>query len=134
MLSSGSADDIVALFADDATVEDPVGGEVRVGRQAIRTFFGDLEKLNRRVELDMLRVAGLEAAFVFTITFDAGDSQMRLQPVDTAVFDEKGKITSLRSYFAPSDVTVAAFHFSKAAMTSEFRFSAGNEHAPTPRF
>ena len=107
MLSSGSADDIVALFADDATVEDPVGGEVRVGRQAIRTFFGDLEKLNRRVELDMLRVAGLEAAFVFTITFDAGDSQMRLQPVDTAVFDEKGKITSLRSYFAPSDVTAA---------------------------
>ena len=57
------------------------------------------------VKLDMLRVAGLEVAFVFTITFDVGDSQMRLQPVDTAVFDDDGKITRLRSYFAPSDVT-----------------------------
>jgi steroid delta-isomerase len=48
---------------------------------------------------------GREAAFVFTITFDTGDSRMQLQPVDTVVFNEKGKITGLRSYFAPSHVT-----------------------------
>lgn len=28
----------VALFAEDATVEDPVGSEIRRGRDAIRTF------------------------------------------------------------------------------------------------
>jgi len=105
LLSSGSADDIVDLFADDATVEDPVGSEPRLGREAIRAFFGDLEKLDRSVKLDLIRVAGLEVAFVFTITFAVGDSRMRLQPVDTAVFDDDGKITRLRSYFAPSDVT-----------------------------
>jgi steroid Delta-isomerase len=105
LLSSGSADDIVDLFAENATVEDPVGGEVRVGRQALRAFFAELQKLDRTVKLDMLRVAGLEAAFVFTITFAVGDSQMRLQPVDTAVFDAQGKIASLRSYFTASDVT-----------------------------
>ena len=105
LLSAGSADDIVALFADDATVEDPVGSEPRLGREAIRAFFGDLEKLDRSVKLDLIRVAGLEVAFVFTITFAVGDSRMRLQPVDTAVFDDDGKITRLRSYFAPSDVT-----------------------------
>lgn len=104
LLSTGSADDIVALFADDATVEDPVGGEVRIGRQAIHTFFEGLEKLDRRAELDMVRIAGREAAFVFTLTFAVGDTSMRLQPVDTVVFDETGKIISLRSYFAPSDV------------------------------
>ena len=105
LLASGSTDDIVELFADNATVEDPVGSEVRVGRQALRTFFRDLQKLDRHVELDMLRVAGHEVAFVFTITFAVGDSRMRLQPVDTAVFDEHGKIASLRSYFSSSDVT-----------------------------
>ena len=29
LIAKGSADDLVALFADDATVEDPVGGEVQ---------------------------------------------------------------------------------------------------------
>jgi steroid Delta-isomerase len=105
LLSSGSANDLVELFADDAAVEDPVGGEIRVGREALRGFFADLEKLDRRTTLDLLRVVGREAAFVFTITFDTGDNRMQLQPVDTVVFNEEGKITRLRSYFAPSDVT-----------------------------
>jgi steroid Delta-isomerase len=104
LLSSGSANDIIELFAEGATVEDPVGGEVRVGREALRSFFADLEKLDRRAELDLLRVAGREAAFAFTLTFDTGESRMQLQPIDTVAFNEKGKITSLRSYFAPSDV------------------------------
>jgi steroid delta-isomerase len=105
LLSSGSADDIIELFAEDATVEDPVGTEVRVGREALRSFFADLEKLDRRTELDLLRVVGREAAFAFTLSFYAGESRMQLQPIDTVVFNEEGKITGLRSYFAPSDVT-----------------------------
>jgi steroid Delta-isomerase len=105
LLSSGSANDIVELFADDATVEDPVGGQIRVGREALHSFFADLEKLDRRADLDLLRVAGREGAFVFTITFNTGDSRMQLQPIDTIVFNDEGKITTLRSFFAPSDVT-----------------------------
>jgi steroid delta-isomerase len=105
LLAKGRADDLVALFADDATVEDPVGSEVRVGRQAIRGFFATLESLERETELVLLRVVGLEAAFVFRISFAVGDAPMRLEPVDTVVFNSDGQITSLRSYFAPSDVT-----------------------------
>ena len=36
LVASGSAEDLVELYADDATVEDPVGGEVHIGRQAIQ--------------------------------------------------------------------------------------------------
>ena len=32
LVAKGSADDLVELYADDATVEDPVGGEVHIGR------------------------------------------------------------------------------------------------------
>ena len=39
MSRKGSADDMAELYADDATVEDPVGGEVHIGRQAIRGFY-----------------------------------------------------------------------------------------------
>lgn len=104
LLQSGSADELVALFAENATVEDPVGRDVRSGRNAIREFFSTLESLDRRTELTLLRIAGAEAAFVFTITFTIGDTPMRLQPIDTVVFDDSGAITSLRSYFAASDV------------------------------
>ena len=38
LVARGSAKDLVDLYADDATVEDPVGGEVHIGRQAIQGF------------------------------------------------------------------------------------------------
>lgn len=38
LIAKGSADDLVDLYADDATVEDPVSGEVNIGRQAIHAF------------------------------------------------------------------------------------------------
>lgn len=105
LIANGSADDLVELFADDATVEDPVGGEIRVGRQAIYDFFATLENLDRETELVTLRVAGREAAFQFAITFDAGEGRMRLEPIDTVAFNGDGKISSLRSYFSPADIT-----------------------------
>jgi steroid Delta-isomerase len=104
LIGTGSADDIIALFADHATVEDPVGSEPRVGREAIHGFFATLESLDRATELVSLRVCGREAAFQFAITFNAGDARMRLEPIDTVVFDSEGKIASLRSYFSPADV------------------------------
>ncbi|MEB3030318.1 nuclear transport factor 2 family protein [[Mycobacterium] nativiensis] len=105
LLESGSADDLVALFAENATVEDPVGGEVRHGRESIHAFFTTLENLERHTELTLVRVVEDEAAFAFTITFTAGDTQLRLQPIDTVVFNANGEISSLRSYFASSDMT-----------------------------
>ena len=35
LVEKGSADELAGLYADDATVEDPVGGEVHIGRRAI---------------------------------------------------------------------------------------------------
>lgn len=104
LLATGSADDLVELFADDATVEDPVGSDVRTGRREIHEFFSALEALERETELVVLRVVGDEAAFVFTLTFAVADTRMRLQPIDTMTFNAAGKISSMRSYFAPSDV------------------------------
>lgn len=104
LLATGSTDDLLELFAEDATVEDPVGSDVRAGRNEIREFFSTLQQLERQTELVLLRVAGNEAAFSFTITFKADDTPMRLQPIDTMTFDRDGKITSVRSYFAPADL------------------------------
>ena len=104
LLATGSADDLLELFADDATVEDPVGSDVRTGRREIHPFFSALEAMERHTELGLLRIVGREAAFTFTISFTVGDSQMSLQPIDTMTFNASGQITSVRSYFDSSDV------------------------------
>ena len=47
LVAKGTADDLVELYADDATVEDPVGGEVQIGRQAIHGFYSAMENVQR---------------------------------------------------------------------------------------
>ena len=58
LINNGTADDLVELYADDATVEDPVGGEVHIGRQAIHGFYSAIGSVQRQCELVTLRVAG----------------------------------------------------------------------------
>ena len=70
-------------------------GSERIGVEAIHGFFAALESLRAgQPELVSLRVCGHETAFQFAITFNAGDARMRLEPIDTVVFDSEGKITS----------------------------------------
>ena len=68
LVANGTADEIAGLYADDATVEDPVGGgEVHIGRQAIHGFYKNIENIPRATELHSLRVCGHEAAFMFSM-------------------------------------------------------------------
>ena len=105
LVANGSADDLVELYADDATVEDPVGGEVHIGRRAIHGFYSAVENVQRECELVSLRVAGHEAAFQFRLTVTAGEHRMLIEPIDVMVFDDRGKITAMKAYWSPADVT-----------------------------
>ena len=105
LVAKGSADDLVELYADDATVEDPVGGEVHIGRQAIHGFYSAVDNLERECELVSLRVAGNEAAFQFRLTMSAGDSRMVIEPIDVMVFSDDGKVTAMKAYWSANDVT-----------------------------
>ncbi|BDB44603.1 MULTISPECIES: nuclear transport factor 2 family protein [Mycobacterium] len=105
-VSNGTADELAAFFADDATLEDPVGGgEVHIGKSAIRGFYSAVEGVARECELVTLRVSGNEAAFHFRLIVGAGDSRMRIEPIETMVFDGSGKVTAMKAYWSPADVT-----------------------------
>ncbi|WP_305093167.1 nuclear transport factor 2 family protein [Prescottella sp. R16] len=106
-LGSKSADRIAALFADGATVEDPVGTEPKRGVEEIRAFFTATEKIDQTAELLTIRVAGNSAAFHFRVTTKAGDKTYVIEPIDVMTFDDDAKITSTRAYWAQSDMTVA---------------------------
>ncbi len=106
LVSTGTADDIAELYADDATLEDPVGGgEVHIGRQSINGFYKVMEGAQRKAELVTLRVGGHEAAFVFALTVTIGDSSMLIEPIETMSFDDAGNITSMKAYWGPDNVT-----------------------------
>jgi ketosteroid isomerase-like protein len=66
LVGKGRVDDVVALYTENATVEDPVGGDVCSGIEAIHRFYHSvMDGRQFPVDLLSLNVAGGEAAFHF---------------------------------------------------------------------
>lgn len=107
LVGIGTADEIVALFADGATVEDPVGSEVRATREDIHAFYKALEGLQQESRLVELRIAGGEAAFHFELVTRADGLTYTLGPFDVMTFDDDGRITSMRAYWGEEDMVVS---------------------------
>ena len=106
LVGTGTADEIVALYAEDATVEDPVGTEVRRGHAAIREFYAPLEAMQQETRLLALRVAGGEAVFHFEIVTRADGAAYTLAPIDHMVFDDDGRVTAMRAFWGEGDLVV----------------------------
>ncbi|MDJ0429092.1 steroid delta-isomerase, partial [Rhodococcus fascians] len=71
-VATGTADDVVSLYAEGATVEDPVGTEPRTTVESLREFYGVIEPLKQTGELLTLKIAGNSAAFHFSLVTDLG--------------------------------------------------------------
>jgi steroid delta-isomerase len=106
LVANGKADDVVTFYAADATIEDPIGSDLRRGHDAIHEFYAGFQDAKKETELAELRIGGSEAAFLWHLTLDAGDSRSRLSPISTMTFDEDAKITSMRAFWSPSDFKV----------------------------
>lgn len=106
LVTAGKTDEVADLYADDATVEDPVGGgEVHIGREAIRGFYGALPQSGASTEMLTLRALGHEAAFHWTLTIDLGGNTMAIDIISTMTFNGEGKIASMKAYWGPENVT-----------------------------
>ena len=99
LLGSGSADEITALYAPDASVEDPVGTGVRHGHDEIRELYSRVEKQTRTVELLSVHINGDEAAFLARLTVITGDVRTRIDGIDVMTFDADGKFSEMRAYW-----------------------------------
>jgi steroid Delta-isomerase len=108
-VETGTAADVTALFAADATVEDPVGTEARHGHDAIRELYASFEAMSRTTELLALRTCGGQAAFWFRIVVDlGGGATSTLEPMETMVFDDAGLVTAMRAFWSDGDLTLAS--------------------------
>lgn len=107
-ISAADAEAVVALFAEGATVEDPVGSDVKTTREELLEFYGGVCAMSPSAELKWTKVAGDTAVFEFVLTTLAGDSTFTVTPVDIMRFDDAGRIVSMRAVWDPAtDIAVS---------------------------
>jgi steroid delta-isomerase len=95
----------LALFAPDATQEDPVGAPVNRGHDALGAFF-DATAAKMDIALSPTApaiVAGNEAIAFLQVHIGSGAERVLMAPiVEHFVFDDDGLITSLRAFLDPA--------------------------------
>src|SRR4051794_27134149 len=96
---------IVNLYADDATVEDPVGSPLHSGAEAIRAFYAKAVEMRAKLTLNgPVRTAGNTAAFAFTVDVPNEGAVLQIDVIDTFRFDERGRVSRMRAYWGPHNV------------------------------
>ena len=103
---------IVALFAENAVVEDPIGGARMEGQAAIRGFFqGGFDYVGggyQFVPEGNVRIAANHAACAAIAICDKADPPFRLETLDVMTFDDAGKIVEMKAYWGPFNMTSLA--------------------------
>ena len=106
--ANADVDAIVALFADNAVVEDPIGGARMEGIAAIRGFFtGGFAYVGGGYEFvpeGNVRIAGKHAACAAIATCENAKPPFRLETLDVMTFDEAGKIVAMKAYWGPANM------------------------------
>ena len=103
--AAGDADAAAALFAEDASVEDPIGSPVRKGRGAIRAFYAQSMVTGAKLTLEgPVRIAGDIAAFPFSVNLTLNGSAKRIDVIDIFRFDGSGKIIEMRAFWGPDNM------------------------------
>lgn len=104
LVATGTAEEITALYAEGATLEDPVGAEPLVGLDAVLAFYKVIEPIQRSTELLFFKAAGDTAVFQFRIVTTFGDTSIEIEPADIMRFDADGKVTSMRAVWAQEEM------------------------------
>lgn len=100
------AEGIVALYAEDATVEDPVGTEVVQGREAIGKFYamGIATGAKLKLAAPIRGSHGNSAAMAFDVELRMPQGSALIRVIDVMSFDDAGRFTSMRAFWAPGDM------------------------------
>ncbi|HZG32509.1 MAG TPA: nuclear transport factor 2 family protein [Sphingopyxis sp.] len=102
---AGDLDGVVSIFADDATVEDPVGTTPLVGKVAIRDFMAAGIAMGARLALlGSIRCAGDHAAFPFAVTLMHEGRETRIEVIDVFTFDAAGRVCAMQAFFGPDNI------------------------------
>ena len=102
-ITSQDVDGVVSLFAEDATVEDPIGSDAHIGIEKIRDFYTMALKNHFICELTgPVRCAKSSLAFPFLLTSPGIRTN---QIIDVFDLNADAKIQSMKAYWGPINGT-----------------------------
>ena len=96
---------IAALFATDATVEDPIDSPIKRGSAEILEFYKFSMQTGAKLVLDgPVRTGGPYAAFAFQVRLNLGGEKV-IHVIDTFKFNDAGKVIEMRAFWSPDNMT-----------------------------
>lgn len=100
---------VVALFAEDATVEDPVGTPAKRGHDEIRAFYTSSMQTGAKLHLQgPVRVGADYAAFAFQVRLLWEGKISTVDVIDIFRFNADGKVARMEAYFGPTNFGAAS--------------------------
>lgn len=99
---------LTGLFAEDATVTDPVGSPTKEGKAAIEEFYRGSLKTGAQLRLAAPITAShaQSAAMAFDVELELEGAPTRIRVIDVMTFNEDGRFTSMHAYWGPGDMEV----------------------------
>ena len=99
---------IVGIYAENATIEDPVGSPPIQGHDAIRAFYSAaLGSIASAKLTGEVREAGNETAFPFELQMTYNGTAMVMNIIDTFRFDDNGKVCAMRAFWSEANMRPA---------------------------
>lgn len=111
LVSAGDVDGVVALYAENATIEDPVGVPAQSGREAIVKFYQNACATSVKIKVlsGPYGSFGNSAAMVAEVLVDVpGQGPTRIELIEIMEFDAQGKISAMRAYWGQDDMKPVA--------------------------
>jgi|TARA_R110000772_G_scaffold252157_2_gene367362 steroid delta-isomerase len=104
-----STHDIAAiddLFTDDATIEDPVGSELIIGKAAILRFYevGFSSGISARLD-GAVRLAANHAVFPFVVELNPGNGEVRMEIIDQFSFNNENKVVAMKAFWSEANMS-----------------------------
>ena len=108
-LENSDLETLLELFADDASIEYPVGTDLREGKDVLRAFYSEACQGVAKASLSgNPRLAGNEVAFPFNVIAGAPGEEIVINIVDVFRFNDEGKVVSMRAFWGPDNISPAA--------------------------
>lgn len=103
--NGGDLEGVLALYADNASAEDPVGTPLHQGKEALRQFYATAIETGGRLELvaPMRGSRGNAAAMAFDVKLNLPSGPATVRVIDVMSFDKECRITSMRAFWGPDD-------------------------------
>ena len=107
-INAGDVSAVMALYADDAAVEDPASTEPKRGDEILQLYTIALSG-GAKVELTgPVRISAKTAAFPLRVEiYGAGGQLTIVEDILILEFNPAGKISKMTAHWGPADMTVA---------------------------